>query len=224
MIKKRLGFTMLELIMAIVVLGILAALALPRMERDIRTEAADNILSSIRYAQHMALMDDVTDPTSLTWQRRFWRFGVRTCLAAEGDVFYYVGSDKNGGGNINNTEAAIDAASGKIMLGTAGTSCASGTNNNAAPDIFISHKFGIQDTNMFATCGAGNADAARYIGFDHLGRPHTGFSGSVLPDYSTLMASDCNITFQFDDANLAPLIITIEHETGYASIVGLPNL
>ena len=216
---------MIELIFVIIVIGILTSLALPRLNRDGRQEAADNILSAIRYAQHMALTDDVTDPKSPLWQRRFWRFGVRTCLAADGDVFYYVGADKNDGGNINNVEAAIDAASGKRMLGLAGTSCADGVNNDAAPDIFLSHKYGIKDTNMFATCGAADADAARYIGFDHLGRPHTGFSGSLTPDYNTLMSADCNLTFRSkpDDATIAPLIITIQSETGYAFIVGQPD-
>ena len=65
--------------MVIVVLGILAALALPRMERDYRQEAGDNILSAIRFAQHNALMDNVTEPSDAQWQRKFWRFGVRTC-------------------------------------------------------------------------------------------------------------------------------------------------
>ncbi len=221
--RKKLAFTMLELVMVIVVLGILAALALPRMDRDLRQEAADNILSAIRYAQHMALIDNKTDPFDSNWQKSFWRFGVRTCLTAEGDVFYYVGSDANKGGNINNFEAATDPLNGKKMLGIAGASCASGTNNDASPSIFITRKYGIKNTNMFAYCGGGDADAARYIGFDHLGRPHTGFSSSSNPNYSSIMTADCNITFEFQDTNIDDLIITIKKETGYAYIDGQPD-
>lgn len=214
---------MIELTMVIVVLGILAALALPRMERDIRQEAGDNILSAIRYTQHMALMDNVTDPRNSDWQKSFWRFGVRTCLNAEGDVFYYVGSDEDREGNIDNDEAAVDPINGKIMLGAAGTSCASGVNNNASLNIFITKKYGIQNTNMFANCGGGDADAARYVGFDHLGRPHTGFSGSGTPDYSSIMTADCSLTFQFADTDIDDLVITIEKQTGHAFIVGQPD-
>ena len=214
---------MIELVMVIVVLGILAAMALPRMERDIRQEAGDNILSAIRYTQHMALMDNVTDPRNSDWQRSFWRFGVRTCLNAEGDVFYYVGSDENRGGNIDAVEAAVDPLSGKIMLGAAGTTCASGVNNNASPNIFITKKYGIQNTNMFINCGGGDADAARYVGFDHLGRPHTGFSGSGNPDYSSILTADCNLRFQFADTDIDDLVITIEKQTGHAFIVGQPD-
>ncbi len=219
----RRAFTLLELVMVIVVLGILTALALPRMERDVRQEAGDNILSAIRYAKHMALIDNVTDPRQSNWQRAFWRFGVRTCLASEGDVFYYVASDENRGGNIDNNEAAIDPLNGKIMMGAPGTSCASGSNNSASPNIFISHKYGIKDTNMFLNCGGGGTDAARYVGFDHMGRPHVGFSGSTSPDYSTIMTSDCNLTFKFKDTSIPDLVIRIEKETGHAYIVGEPD-
>jgi len=217
---KYKAFTLIELVFVIVVLGILAALAIPRMDRDIRQEAADNILSAIRYAKHMALLDDVTDPRNANWQRAFWRFGVRTCLAVEGDVFYYVGSDEDREGNIDNPEAAIDPLNGKRMLGTAGTSCASGVNNGASPNIFISHKYGIKNTNMFTNCGGGDADASRYVGFDHMGRPHTGFSGSSTPNYSSILTSDCDLTFKFEDTSIPDLVIRIEKGTGHAYIVG----
>jgi len=217
LVKNRTAFTMLELVFVIVVLGIVASLALPRMERDTRQEAGDSILSAIRYTQHLALSDNVTDPNDAGWQREFWRFGVRTCTGS--DIFYYIGSDKDGGGNINTNEAAVDLANGARLLAAAGSDCSSGTSNGVSENIFISHKYGIQNTNMFANCGGGGLDAARYIGFDHLGRPHVGFSGSTTPDYSSLMSADCNLTFQFIDGS-ADLVIKIEKETGYASIVG----
>lgn len=211
---------MLELVVVIVVLGILAAMALPRMDRDLRQEAGDNILSAIRYAQHMALMDDVTNPRNSDWQRSFWRFGVRACLASEGDIFYYVGSDKDREGNIDNSEAAVDPINGQIMVGAAGTSCADGSNNNASSDIFISHKHGIKYTNtIFTNCGGGT----QYIGFDHLGRPHTGFDDSDRPDYSSLLHSDCTLRFEFEDASIDDLLIRVEKGTGHAFIVGQPD-
>ena len=54
MIKKgnkmqKNAFTMIELVFAIVVLGILTAIGLPNIDKDNRQEAADIILSNIRY-------------------------------------------------------------------------------------------------------------------------------------------------------------------------------
>ena len=69
---KKPAFTMLELVFVIVVLGILAALAMPRLDRDLKQEATDNILSAIRYTQHLALIDDKTDPTNPNWQANLW--------------------------------------------------------------------------------------------------------------------------------------------------------
>ena len=63
--KQSKAFTMIELVFVIVVIGILAALALPRIERDLRQEAADNILAAIRYTQHLALNDNKTDPSRI---------------------------------------------------------------------------------------------------------------------------------------------------------------
>lgn len=219
---KKPAFTLLELTIVIVVLGILAAMALPRMERDLRQEAGDNILSAIRYAQHMALMDNVTDGNENNavqnqWQRSFWRFGVRACKVVEGDIFYEVGSDKNRDGDIDNSEAAVDPMNGHIMVGAAGTSCAEGSNNDASPEIFISHKYGIKYTNtIFTDCGAGSP----YIGFDHLGRPHTGFAGSTRPDHSSLLHADCELRFEFEDGDIDDLVIIVEKGTGHAYIEG----
>jgi len=93
---------MIELVLVIVVLGILAALAMPRLDRDLRQEAADNILSAIRYTQHLALMDNKTDPFDANWQRELWNISFSS-------------SDYN---ITSLNTAAIDPANGKLMDGS----------------------------------------------------------------------------------------------------------
>lgn len=65
--KNKPAFSMLELVFVIVVIAILASLAIPRLERDFRTEARTNIISALRYTQHMALIDDKRDPFDSSW-------------------------------------------------------------------------------------------------------------------------------------------------------------
>lgn len=225
--RTQKAFTMLELIMVIVVLGILASLALPRMERDTRQEAADNILAAIRFTQHMALMDNVNQNRSRNWHRKFWQFGKRGC--SDDGIFYYIGSDKDMLSNIDidRGEVAIEPSTGMLMIGQTNQPCEGSLEGQvfnvpdvgrvkASSNIFLTKKYGIleDDTTMFGGCSSEGANT-RYIGFDYLGRPHRGFANSTNPDYSTLMPTDCNLTFTFADGS-QNLIITIEAETGRA--------
>ena len=112
------AFTMIELIFVIVVLGILASLAIPRLDRDLKQEAADTILSNIRYTQHLALMDDKHQYDNPKWQQRLWRIVFSTCSG--NDRYFMVGADDNMG-NANNAyfakeEAAIDPSNGKSLF------------------------------------------------------------------------------------------------------------
>lgn len=218
---KHKAFTLLELVFVIVVLGILAALAIPRMDRDVRQEAADNILSAIRYTQHMALMDDVTDPRYNDWQQAFWTFGFEAC--SDNGAFYYIASDKDRAGDFDAGEEAVDPVNGLSLMGQNGQPCESDISGQtgASPNIFITKKFGISDGNYVWSGGC--SGTANYIGFDHLGRPHRGYANSSSPDYSSILTSDCNLTLTFDSSNIPPLVITIEKQTGHAFIVGQPD-
>jgi prepilin-type N-terminal cleavage/methylation domain-containing protein len=67
------AFTMLELIMVIVVIGILAAVIIPRTASNDTAEAAVKLLSDIRYTQHLAMVDDKYDANNATWYEDIWQ-------------------------------------------------------------------------------------------------------------------------------------------------------
>ncbi len=204
---KKSAFTMIELVFVIVVLGILVAVAIPRLQNDTTQEAADQILSDIRQTQHLALTDDVTNPTNTNWQRAFWRMQFQNMAASGTGWTYSIGSNRDGGTNIDLVEAAVDPLSGKPIFGfrTWG-------NTEVSPKVFIGRKFGITNVTFGGSCAT-----AQYIGFDHLGRLHQGFTTSGTPDYSSVLNTLCTITFSHPNGNF---IINIEPETGYAFIVG----
>ncbi len=208
-IKK--AFTMIELVFVIVVMGIIAAVALPRFASDNVQEAMDQILSDIRYTQHLALVDNVINPTNASWQSAFWSIQFEnTTGGAPSKWAYTIGSDSDMVGNFNKTEAAIDPRDGRPIF----SSVAEG-DTTVSPKVFISKKFGI--TNVAFTGGCVNA---QYVGFDNFGRPHQGHLGSGSPDYSSIMTSDCTITFTFPSGAKQ---IQINKETGYAFVVGQTN-
>ncbi len=211
--ENRRAFTLLELVFVIVVLGILASQAIPQIERDTKQEAVTNILSAIRYTHYMAMNDDVIYPIDAKWQRAFWRIGFEKC--SDNGLFYYVGADKNFRGAIDSSEVLDDPANGKPMMGDNSSPCAKEVESNKSSNIFITKNYGISYPNGItfnSDCGAGG----KYIGFDHLGRPHRGFTNSNSPDYSTLLTQDCHITIHFDDSSISDTNITIEKETGHS--------
>jgi prepilin-type N-terminal cleavage/methylation domain-containing protein len=211
---KRPAFTMLELVFVIVVLGILASLAIPRLERDLRQEAKDNLLSAIRYTQHLALIDDKTNPTDTThpaypnWQRTMWRITFSTSADNLAN-FYTIGSDRDGNGGIAKTETAIDPANGKYMYNLGGDTF---IDADESPNIFIGKTYGINSMNFSGGCAGED-----HVAFDNLGKPYTGIE-TATNDYGSYMASDCNIVMGFADGSIRDLNISIATETGYVSI------
>ena len=206
---KKSAFTMLEVVLVIVVLGILATLAVPRFDRDLRQEAGDSILSNIRYTQHLALMDNKQKFDKAEWQRRFWRIMFAQC--SDGKYFYRIGSDDDmdSTSTFENTEAAIDPANGKPIYMSNNGNCNS---NTASDNIFIGKKYGVTVNNGTGGC------TGKSIGFDHLGRPHTGFSASTQPNSASYMSAECIFNFTMSDSTTFQ--ISIQPETGYAQIVG----
>ena len=206
---KKYAFTMLELVMVIVVLGILASLAMPRMDRDLRQDAANNVLSAIRYTQHLALMDNKTNPNNANWQSALWhlRFG-----SYDGKIaFYTISTNEDGDANVDKTETAIDPSNGKYMYHLAGDTNLK--HNDESPSIFTYHQYGVDNVTFTGGCAGG-----QLIAFDHLGRPHTGIYAATN-DFGSYMATDCTFTLKFEDSSINDIAIVIQSETGYAQIV-----
>lgn len=209
---KRSAYTLIEVVMVIVVLGIITALAIPRMERDAKQEAADSILSDIRYTQHLALTDNKHRFNKSSWQRAFWRFNVESCGNGSG-LFIGIGTDLSLSGEPSQEESALDPVNGKPMFWRNTLDCSGGGDNSVSERIFITNKYGITEM-----AGTGGCEGKKHIGFDNLGRPHVGFAGSTQPNYSSIMTTKCTFTFTMPDN--VTFAIDILPETGYAYIVG----
>ena len=208
--KHTKAFTMLELVFVIVVLGIIATLALSRLDRDLRQEAKDNIVSAIRYTQHLALTDNKIDPTIDNWQEALWQIRFSN---PGGEWLYTIASNSDYGGNLDQNESAIDPLNGKYMHSTD----ASPADDDESPNIFLTKLYGI-DSVTFNNCRGTLNSTARHIAFDHMGRPHRGVTGGGSNDYRTLVTtSDCSIVFGFIDNSINDINITIARETGYVS-------
>ncbi len=204
---------MIEVVMVMIVLAILTSFAIPRMERDLNQEAADNVLSAIRYTQHLAQMDDKHKFDKPKWQQRFWRIYFGTCTDGK---FYAIGTDDNmdsaNNARVDFNESALDPANGKHIWAHDGGSCAGSHQlSELSPNVFLGKKYGI--TSITESGGCSNS----YVGFDHLGRPYSGaFTQSNEPDNAGYMSLQCHLVFTLSDGS--SFQINIEPETGYSYI------
>jgi len=213
---KQSAFTMLELVFAIIVIGVLAALAIPRLDNSNKQGAMDNILSDIRYTQHLALLGSKQMFNEKKWQQRYWHIVFSSC--GEDNLFYMIGTDNDmedsDSANFEKSEAATDPANGRPMF----YSCAGTNKTEVSNRIFLTDNYGITEVLAEGGCNQGGGD---HIGFDYLGRPQNGFSTSTQPDSASYMYEKCTLTFTFTDGTKQK--IEIAPETGYAHIVGQEN-
>ena len=224
--KKR-AFTMIELIFVIVVVGILAAIMIPKLNRNASREAANQILTHIRYTQHLAMQDDkyenfVSD-NPVRWFRMRWgvafnNTSLQKCSIDKPGVNtwkYSVFFDKSLNGNINSeSEVANDIyKSGKLLSGGwRGISLEVCKKINK--ELNIEKRFGVTLVEFKDGCSG-----MQTINFDEMGRPMrvvSTTSGGAKRPYDRLLKKDCSITITDKRGNQTTIII--EKESGFASI------
>ena len=197
------AFTLIELIVVIVILGIVSGVLIPTLHVKNLAEAANNILSAIRYTQHLAIIDDTFRPNDPYWYSKRWRIVFRQC---HHQWFYMIVYDKNphnatGGTFFSIHESAIDPLTKKHYYLNQ-SSCV--PKAYTIQKILLTKEYGISDITF--SC------KNHYIGFDEIGRPYNNLYGKHGYE---LMHKDCNITFLSSEGNFT---IVIAQETGFATI------
>jgi len=213
------AFTMLELVFVIVVVGILAAAIIPNTKTNPLQEAAIQLLSDIRYTQHLAMVDDKYDSEDGSWYKRRWQllFGTSDTYT-NGLVAYSIFSDSGTfSGNPGISELAKNPqSSDKLMTGGyAGVI-------NYETDSRVTRKMNLGASYGITSVTASNCGGANRIAFDHLGRPIKGDISDDAAPYissgttSSLLTTNCNIILSDGNNNIT---IRITPETGFACIL-----
>ncbi len=192
---KKFAFTMLELVFVIVVAGILAAVFIPKMDRNNIEEAALQVTRHIRYTQHLAMSDDVYNQGQANWYKAMWKISFRS------NNCYIVTSNVDLNNNADRTESAIDPLNGKYLYSN--SSCTASSSDNE--DMLLEDRFGIDSIAMSGGCGPIGTQG--YIAFDNLGRPHNNLGSAT-----GLMTRTCTLTLS---SGTKTATIVIEPETGY---------
>jgi prepilin-type N-terminal cleavage/methylation domain-containing protein len=195
------AFSMIELIIVIVVIGILAVVMIPRIDSNRLQEAAVQVVSHIRYTQHLAMVDDKFDAGDDKWFRENWQIEF---VSGSTEVGYKIYSDQNHLGSANNSELAIDPLTRKRF-------------SEDSDVTNLKTKYGVTQVEFSDNCKGDGA--GKELSFDFQGRPHI-YITSTKPDtsniYAYLLRSTCEITLSDDESSV---IIAVEPETGYAHIL-----
>lgn len=220
------AFTMIELVFVIVVMGILAAVIIPNTRTNPLQEAAIQVVSHIRYTQHLAMVDDKFDLVDNIWFQRRWRFSFSNGAGSNGRWSYTIFADILGtaSGNPNPTEVAVNPLNSSKRL-TGGSSAAGDIqtgDDDATDEMNLGESYGVANVTFSAPCRTGVA--SKGLGFDHLGRPLRGGIQDYTSAYENnaiatniLVPLQCVITLTHDDGN--NIQIAVEPETGYAHIL-----
>lgn len=235
------AFTMLELVMVILIVGIITVATLPSFDRNNLREAADQVISHIRYTQHLAMMDNRFDSSDSQWFRGRWQirfyedlsFTNSTCptdTAKPATDFqnvwaYTIYSDSPAySNNPNKSEMARDPSDPNRFLsgGYNNTLCVTNDDNNpnelSSEDMRLNSKFGIDDIAFSGGCRSN----VMYLSFDYMGRPFNSFPNTNTPyqfgtgGFHRLLSQACDITLSIGADSQT---IRIEPETGYAYIL-----
>lgn len=190
------AFTMIELVFVMVVIAILASLAVPNLNQNRLRDAANQLISHIRYTQHLALNDNVFQPNNPTWFQDRWTIWFRTS-----------------GYQI------LKPALGRIAVDPVTGTTLNETTPGSMTNLINEYQITLIDANFGGSCV--NANTAAFdglaISFDNLGRPHVFDDVAVdrLGANATnhIMNVACTITLT-DGAN-PNVIITIDPQTGY---------
>ena len=235
------AFTMIELVFVIVIVGIISLMIAPSFEGNNLRKAADQIVSHIRYTQHLAMMDNKFDNNigskwfKHRWQIRFVKNitnGPANCNNIDHNNIwtYMIYSNMNfscPGGICDNNPSINEIAknplnTNELLSGGYSNSICPDNNYNSAnhqsmSSMRLNEYYGI--TNI--TFGGGCRSTMKYINFDYLGRPSNQFPKNnsyetPTAGYHKLLTTACEITL-FDGTD--SIMILVEPETGYTHIL-----
>lgn len=212
---KRKAFTMLELILVIVITGILAAIAIPRIERNSLIECADQVINHIRYTQHLAIDDHKFNSNDPDWYRKYWRIVFHNfTTGADGwryTIFQDIAPGLGGNPNAVNELAKDPVASNRWLTSGFANESFNNQESKLNKKLNLRDRYDVQNITF-----AGGCAGTHTIAFDENGRPLAGnVSGSNMP-YDRVMNQDCRITIE--NGSGQNVIITIYAESGFVEL------
>ena len=214
------AFTMIELVFVIVVIGILAAAIIPSTRTNPLQEAAIQLVSHIRYTQHLAMLDDTYNRNDASWYKGRWQLVFSDSTYSANVPAYTIFLDRDlgsgYGGDASKSEIAKNPENSlQLMTGGYGIAQAinySHDNFEGMKKLNLGKSYGVTSVNLDGGCSDSR------IVFDYLGRPMKGDMSGNNSAYENdnLVQTNCDVIISDGSESIT---IRIRPETGYASII-----
>ena len=194
---KKTAFTMLELIIIIVVVGVIAAFSMPNTKGTDLANASKQVIDHLRYTQHLGMISNKYSGSDATWFHQNWQ--IRFFHAGSKNT-YAIFNDINKNGTVENFEVVEDAATNKIL----GYQDANTPFANSARITDLNKEYDISNIVIAYTNNTCNGKTS--IVFDYYGRPYCDAT-----DLSSMTGASITIT----DNDGESITLLVENETGY---------
>lgn len=216
---------MLEAVVVIALIAILAGIAIPRSQALGVRQAAQQILSDIRYTQKLAMQDNkFDDENSDVWFKKRWSItfantNLKECgidKGSEKSLKYSIYNDLSLSGNLNSRrEVARSASDTSKFLSGGWRGMPASLCDRILPKMQIEKQYGVVGVKFSKECGL---DRSLTLSFDELGRPMrvaSTTSGGARTPYERLLRDDCLITLI---GSKSKMYLLVRARTGLACI------
>ena len=202
------AFTMIELIFVIIIVGIISVMIAPNFDDNNTRRAADQIVSHIRYTQHLAMMDNKFDTADPTYYRERWHIHFAPDSTGTGNQVYWIISDSDQDMALGDQEeyATNILSPTKILSGDA-----SFADTIRTMELDLTAEYGI--TSVLNNCAANPANGR--IFFDNLGRPYGDTTFPATAPYQNVIQNMCTIVVTNGTDTET---IEVYPETGYVKV------
>jgi len=215
------AFTMLEFLIVLLIIGILSVAIVPSMKSNKLREAAVQVVSHIKYTQHLAMVDDQFDTTTTDWYKKRWQIIFANYThknpTVKTNVAYSIFSDTSLSGKPDLSEIAKDTSDLNSILSGGHSNLDDVNYNDLNAKLSLSDTYGVIDYDLKGGCSKYSNSR---ISFDHFGRPMFGdissMDGPYEDSYNRLVTEQCLIVLSTVDDSIT---IAVEPETGYAHIL-----
>lgn len=203
------AFTLMELVLVIVVVGIISAVMVPRINNVQIDKAAQQVMAHIRYAQHLAMMDNQFDTNDPDWYKKRWQIKFKKS-SGEWSYSIFRDIDLNSNPTITKNEIAKNPQNPSNQILSSDTI----SGKKITKSLNLTKQYKIKQINFSGCIGS------KRIYFDYIGRPMAGNPVSLdRPYYEDdqnkiyLLKQSCLITLTDSENN--KVVIKILPETGY---------